>query len=131
MDPVSIALTLLMKHPSAAASAIEKATAPAVIDVAQMRESFADLSTGILKCYHKTAHYQFSDVIQQPWARQSQYAADNSAVVRIRYTGLLTTTYEMVVAVMVKNDQVRTAVLGDTALVPFNKKCQLEQWSGA
>jgi hypothetical protein len=95
MDPVSIALTLLMKHPSAAASAIE------------------------------------NDVIQQPWARQSQYAADNSAVVRIRYTGLLTTTYEMVVAVMVKNDQVRTAVLGDTALVPFNKKCQLEQWSGA
>jgi hypothetical protein len=131
MDPVSIALALLMKHPTEAASAVEKATAPALIDVARMHESFADLSTGILKCYHKTAHYQIADVVQQPWPRQSQYAADNSAVIRIRYTGLSTASYEMVVAVMVRNDQVRTAVLADTAIVPFSKKCQLEQWTGA
>lgn len=131
MDPVSVALALLMKHPSATVSAVEKATAPAVIDVSHMHESFADLSMGILKCYHKTAHYLVSDVIQQPWPRQVQYAADNSAVIRIRYTGLSTAPYEMVVAVMVRNDQVRTAVLADTAIVPFNKKCQLEQWSGA
>lgn len=131
MDPVSIALALLMKHPSETAAALEKATAPAVVDVARMHESFADLSTGILRCYHKTAHYRVSDVIQQPWQRQSQYAADNSAVVRIQYTGLSNSRYEMVVAVMVRKDQVRTAVLADTALVPFNRKCQLEQWSGA
>ena len=130
MDPVSIALALLMKHPTEAASAVQKAAAPAVVDVAQMRESFADLSIGILKCYHKTAHYQVSDVIQHPWSRQAQYSADNSAVIRIKYTGLSTTPYEMVVALMVRNDQVRTSVLADTAFVPFNKKCQLEQWSG-
>jgi hypothetical protein len=131
MDPVSIALTLLMKNPSAAVSAAEKVTAPVAVDVGRMRESFADLSTGILKCYHKTAHYQVSDIVQRPWPRQAQYAADNSAVIRIRYTGLTGTPYEMVVAVMVRSDQVRTAVLADTALVPFNKKCRLEQWSGA
>jgi hypothetical protein len=131
MDPVSIALALLMKHPAEAAAAVQKATAPASVDVGQMRESFADLSTGILKCYHKTAHYQFSDVVQQPWSRQSQYAAENSAIIRIKYTGISTTPYEMIVAVMVRNDQVRTAVLADTAIVPFNKKCQLEQWSGS
>jgi hypothetical protein len=130
MDPVSVALTLLMKHPSEAAAAIQKATAPAIVDVAQMRESFADLSMGILKCYHKTAHYQVSDVIQHPWSRQAQYAANNSAVIRIRYTGITTVPYEMIVAVLVRNNEVRTAVLGDSAIVPFNKKCQLEQWSG-
>jgi hypothetical protein len=130
MDPVSIALTLLMKNPSIAASAVEKVTAPVAVDVGRMHESFADLSMGILKCYHKTAHYQVSDVVQQPWPRQSQYAADNSAVIRIQYTGITATPYQMVVAVMVRNQQVRTAVLADTAIVPFNKKCQLEQWSG-
>ena len=129
MDPITIALTLLMKNPSVAASAVDKATAPTTVDVGRMRESFADLSTGILKCYHKTAHFQVADVVQQPWSRQQQYAADNSAVVRIQYTGITATPYQMVVAVLVRNDQVRTAVLSYTAIVPFNKKCQLEQWS--
>lgn len=131
MDPVSIALALLMKHPTQAAAAVQKAAAPVAVDVGQMKESFADLSIGILKCYHKTAHYQLSDVVQQPWARQSQYTAENSAVIRIKYAGISTTSYEMIVAVMVRNDQVRTAVLADSAIVPFNKKCQLEQWSGS
>jgi hypothetical protein len=53
MDPITIALTLLMKNPSDAASAVDKATAPVTVDVGRMRESFADLSTGILKCYHQ------------------------------------------------------------------------------
>lgn len=131
MDTVSIVLTLLMKNPAAAANAVEKATASVAVDVGRMRESFADLSTGILKCYHKTAHYQVSDVVQRPWERQSQYAADNSAVIRIQYTGITATPYQMVVAVLIRKDQVRSAVLSDTAMVPFNKKCQLEQWSGA
>lgn len=128
---VSIALALLMKHPTEVATAAQNLTKPATVDVAQMKESFADLSTGILKRYHKTAHYQLSDVVQQPWSRQSQYAAENSAVIRIKYTGISTTPYEMVVAVMVRNAQVRTAVLADSAIVPFNEKCQLEQWSGS
>jgi hypothetical protein len=39
--------------------------------------------------------------------------------------------YEMVVAVMAKDNKVRTAVLADTATIPYNKKCQLEDWTGA
>ena len=131
MDPISIALTLLMKNPGVVTSAVQGATAPAVVDVAKMQASFADLSRGVLQCYHKTAYYQFSDVVQQPWLRQNQYAADNSVVVRIRYTGLSAARYEMVVAIMVQSDKVRTTVLADNAIIPFNKKCQLEEWSGA
>jgi hypothetical protein len=134
MEPISIALALLMKNPnlaSTAATAAQSARAPAPIDVSKMQASFADLSRGVLKCYHKTAHYELSDVIQQPWPRQAQYAAENSAVVRIRYTGISTTRYEMVVAIMVQKDKVRTSVINDSAIVPYNKKCQLEEWSGA
>lgn len=130
MDPISAALAFFLKNPTMATSAIEKATAPAIVDVGRMHESFADLSRGVLKCYHKTAHYQVSDVVQRPWPRQAQYAADNSAVIRIQYTGISASQYEMVVAIMVKNDQVRTAVLADNALMPYNKKCQLEEWTG-
>lgn len=66
MGPVSITLALLMKHPTEVATAAQKLITPPTVDVAQMRESFADLTTGILKCHHKTAHYQLSDVMQQP-----------------------------------------------------------------
>lgn len=131
MDPISAALAFFLKNPTMAATVVEKATAPAVVNVDRMHESFADLSRGVLKCYHKTAHYQVADVVQRPWPRQAQYAADNSAVIRIRYTGISASQYEMVVAVMVRNDQVRTAVLADSALIHYNKKCQLEEWTGS
>ena len=131
MDPVSLALALLVKHPDMAASAVQSATKPAVVDVAKMQESFADLSKQILLCYHHTARFRQSDVVQRPWSRQAQYAADNSAVLRIRYQGLTMTTYEMTVAVMVKEKKVRTAVVADSATVPYSKKCQLEDWTGA
>src|SRR5437867_3650435 len=109
MDPISIALTLLMKNPDAAVSAAKSAERPAVVDTTKMHASFADLSREVLKCYHKTAHFELSDVVQRPWTRQAQYAADNSAVIRIRYTGVSTSRYEMLVAVMVQNSKVRTA----------------------
>jgi hypothetical protein len=131
MEPVSLALAFLLKHPSVAKDAMEKATAPAVVDVSKMQGSFADMSRGVLQCYHKTARFVNADLVGSPWNRQAQYAAQNSMVVRIRYTGVSTAHYEMVVAVMAKDDKVRTAVLGDTATVPYNKKCQLEDWTGA
>jgi hypothetical protein len=131
MDPVSLALTLLLKNPGVATSAIDKATAPAAVDVSKMQGSFADLSRGVLQCYHKTGRFINADYVGSPWKRQAQYAADNSMVVRIRYTGVSTMPYEMVVAVMAKDNKVRTAVLADTATIPYNKKCQLEDWTGA
>ena len=128
---ISLALALLMKNPDVATSALKQATAPAVIDVAKMQASFADLSRGVLQCYHKSARFQQSDVVQKPWSRQAQYAANNSAVIRIRYSGVSSTPYVMDVAVMVKDAKVRTVVIADNALIPASRKCQLEEWSGA
>lgn len=134
MDPVTIALSLLMKNPnmaSSAADAAQRATAPGIVDVVKMQTSVADLARGVLTCYHKTARFRSVDVANGPWVRQSQYAADNSAVMRINYQGVTGTPYQMIVAVMAKENQVRSAVLTDNATVPYNKRCQLEEWTGA
>ena len=131
MDPVSIALMILMKNPAAVTSGIQGATKPVVLDVAKMQSSFADLSKGVLLCYHKSARFRTADKLQQPWVRQAQYAAENSALVRIKYTGFSSAAYEMDVAIMVKQSKVRTAVINDSALIRYNKKCQLEDWTGA
>ena len=131
MEPVTIALSLLLKNPSLAASAVGQATAPAPVDRARMQESFADLSKSILLCYHKSARFRSTDLLGSPWNRQAQYGAVNSMVVRIHYTGVSMTQYQMVVAVMAKPGKVRTAVLQDSAVVPYSKKCELEDWTGS
>ncbi len=52
-------------------------------------------------------------------------------MLRIQYSGLTAAHYQMVVAVMAKDNQLRTAVLQDSATVPYNKHCQLEEWTGS
>lgn len=134
MLPIALALSLLSHNPNAASSAAEmahKAAAPGIVDVSKMQSSVADLARGVLTCYHKTARFRSVDVADGPWARQSQYGADNSAVMRINYQGVTGTPYQMIVAVMAKESQVRSAVLTDTATVPYNKRCELEEWTGA
>ncbi len=69
MDPVSIGLALLLKNPQvllAAASVAGVVAAPAAVDIAKMQGSIADLSKGVLLCYHKTARFHLSDVVQAP-----------------------------------------------------------------
>ena len=132
MDPATIALTLLLKSPlmmASAASAAQQAMAPGAVDVISMQRSFADLSKEVLHCHHKTARISTSDLLQSAWVRQDQYAADNSAVFRIHYSGISNAKYLMVVAVMAKQGKVRTAVIADSALLPHSKKCQLEEWT--
>jgi len=132
MDPVSLALTFFMQNPSLAMSAAEKATAPGSVDVARMQESLVDLSKGVLLCYHRTARFGAVDYIGAPFNRQLQYGAEKSMVVRIRYAGMgAMNQYQMVVAIMGKENKVRSAVLTDTAVIPYNKKCVLEDWVGA
>jgi hypothetical protein len=134
MEPVTLALMLFKAaaaHPAAAASAVGAAARPGVIDVQKMQGSVVDLSKGVLACYHRTAHFEQTDLVQAPFARQAQYGAEQSAVFRITYTGMSTARYQITVAVMAKGEKVRTQVLGDTALVPYSKKCQLEDWTGA
>ena len=132
MDPVSLALTFFLQNPQAAVSAAERATTPGTVDVARMQGSLVDLSKGVLHCYHRTARFETVDYLGAPFNRQSQYGANKSIVVRIRYAGAgAINRYEMVVAIMGKQNQVRAAVLGDTAVIPHSKRCALEDWVGA
>lgn len=130
MDPVSLLFTALLKNPGLAASAVESAVQPGTVDVARMQVSLVDLSKGILTCYHKSARFRQTDVVKTPWERQSQYAAERSAVIRITFTGITATQYEMLVAVMAKGNTVRSAVIAENTLIPYNKRCILENWVG-
>ena len=130
MDIITLALTFLLEKPDAAAAFAKSVTRPGEVQISTLRESFADLARGILHCYHRTARYQQADVLEKPWGRQADYAAQSSAVIQIQYRGVTGNPYEMHVAVMSKGAHIRTAVLRDTAVVPYSTKCQLEQWSG-
>ena len=37
-------------------------------------------------------------------------------------------SYEMLVAVMAKENSVRSAVIAENSVVPYNKRCVLEEW---
>ena len=119
----------LAKNPDLAASAAQSMTAPGTVDVAKMQGSLVDLSKGILTCYHKSAKFRQTDIVKTPWERQGQYAAERSAVIMITFSGITTAQYQMLVAVMVKGNSVRTAVIQENTVVPYNKKCELEEWS--
>jgi hypothetical protein len=127
----ALALSWLLQHPQAAASGAAHMTRPGIVDTSAMQQSFADLSRGVLNCYHRTARYVVADVIQAPFDRQAQYAAEQSAVVRITYTGISGAQYQMFVAVMAKQNAVRAAVLADSAAMRYSRKCELEQWTVA
>ena len=131
MDPISLALTFFLKNPALAASTADKAFAPGSVDISRMRESLVDMSKGVLGCYHKTARFGNVDFLGAPYNRQLQYGAEKSMVVRIRYSGIgAINQYQMVVAIMGKQDKVRAAVLADSAVIPYSKKCELEDWAG-
>jgi hypothetical protein len=129
MDPASLLLTLLMKNPDFAASAAQSAVAPGAVDVTKMQGSLVDLSKGILTCYHKTARFRQTDIIKTPWDRQGQYGAERSAVIKITFSGITTAQYEMLVAVMIRGNSVRSAVIAESSIIPYNKKCALEDWT--
>jgi hypothetical protein len=134
VDPVTIALSLLMKNPNVAHSAAdlaERATAPGIVDVAKMQTSVVDLARGVIACYHKTARFRAVDVASGAWNRQSQYGAENSAVMRIQFSGMTGMPHQMIVAVMAKKNQIRAAVLSDSDPIPYSKSCQLEEWTGS
>jgi len=94
-----------------------------------MKTSLVDLSRGILSCYHKTAKFRQTDVVKTPWERQGQYGAERSAVIKISFMGVTGTPYEMLVTVMAKENSVRSAVILENTVVPYNKRCALEEWT--
>jgi hypothetical protein len=121
---------LLMKHPEALSKLPPPTKTNAqVVNTAKLNESLVDISKEILKCYHKTANFKQVDIIGGQFARQSQYGATHSMGIRISYIGAITSNpYEITVAVMVKQEHVRTAVISDNAKIHYNRKCQLEDW---
>lgn len=130
MDALVLAFKFLLDNPDMAAEGARVLMAPGQVTVQQMGQSFADLSRGILRCYHKTATYHEAQVLAKPWRGQSQYSADGSAVIGIQYSGMTGSAYRMAVAFMWQGQKIRTHVLMDTATVPWNRGCQLENWSG-
>ena len=129
MDPVSLLAAALMKNPDLAASAAAAALKPGTVNVAVMQSSVADLSRGVLTCYHRTAKFRQTDIVGTPWDRAWQYGAERSAVLRITFQGVSSTQYQMIVAVMAKGNAVRSAVVAENTLVPYNKRCELEEWA--
>ena len=128
MDPVSLLFAALVKNPQLASSVAENALKPGAVDVAQMQGSLVDLSKGILTCYHKTARFRQTDVVATPWERAGQYGAEKSAILRITFQGMTLSNYQMIVVVMAKGTSVRSAVLQENTLIPYNKSCVLESW---
>ncbi|MFZ6847798.1 hypothetical protein [Undibacterium sp. RuRC25W] len=128
MDPVSLLVMALAKNPELAASAAGAVLKPGTVDVEKMQGNLVDLSKGILTCYHRTAKFRQTDVVATPWDRAWQYGAERSAVIRINFQGMTTMPYQMLVAVMIKGNSVRSAVIQENTAMPYNKKCELEDW---
>ena len=110
------------------ADGVNKYNEPGVVNVVQMQESLVDASMGVLQCYHKTARFRAVDSLYSSWDRQSQYGAEQAEVIKIQFEGVSGSPYEMIVAVMRKDNSVRTAVIDENTVIRYNKHCELEHW---
>lgn len=129
MDPVSIILALALKNPQATAAVVEQYNDPGQVDVQQLRSSVADFAMQTLSCYHKSARFRGVSILGSPWRQQAMYGATSSVVMRIDFTGLSGTQYQMVVAAMAKERAYRTFVIQENSLVPYNRHCTLGNWT--
>lgn len=139
MDPATLMMILKLLNsphfdpPAQTAQTTEvrpQVRRPGTVNLTAAQDSFADLSREIILCYHPSAQFDVADVVETPWARQEQYRADSSALVKIQYTGIGGNHYVMSVAVLGREKKVRTAVVSDTAAIRYNQKCQLQEWTG-
>lgn len=130
MDPVSMILAFALQNPQVASQAVNSYSAPGQVNPARLQESVADFAMETLACYHKSSRFRGVEVLGSPWANQGSFGADNSVVIRIHLTGVSGSAYQMVVAAMAKGNNFRTFVLQENTMIPYNKKCVLEQWTG-
>lgn len=129
MDPVSMILAFALKNPQATTQSLSEMNRPGEVNVLQLQSSMIDFARQTLKCYHKTARFIDADVLGTPWKYHYKYGATNSVVMKVTFQGALTGgAYEMVVAAMSKEGAFRTAILQDTAMIPSNKNCAMEEW---
>jgi len=122
-------LAFALKNPQATAEAAQQYREPGQVDTQQLQSSVADFAMQTLKCYHKTARFRGVSILGAPWREQRMYGAQGSVVIRINFTGLSSTPYQMVVAAMAKDQSFRTFVISENSLVPYNRNCALENWT--
>lgn len=131
MDPVSMILALAMRNPQFTAQAVDSYRTPGQVDVSRIESSVADLATQTLNCYHRSARFRGVEILGAPWAAQANFGASASVVLRIHFSGLTGTPYQMTVAAMAKDRAYRTFVINENSTVPYNKRCELEYWTAA
>lgn len=129
MDPISMILAFALQNPQVAAQAVNGYSAPGQVNAARLQESVADFAMETLSCYHRSSRFRGVEVLGTPWAGQATYGAENSVVLRIHLVGVSGSAYQMVVAAMAKGNNFRTFVLQENTIIPYNKRCGLEQWT--
>lgn len=129
MDPVSLILAVALQNPDSVAGAANAYSAPGQVDTARLTESLADFAIQTLKCYHKTAHFRNVEVIGTQWPEQSKFGAEKTVLLRIDFTGVTGSKYQMAVAAMTKGASFRTFVVRENSLIQYNKNCSLEYWN--
>jgi len=120
---------IAMKNPQATADLAKEYAQPGQVDVQQLQSSVADFAMQTLNCYHKTARFRGVQILGSPWRQQSMYGAQSSVVIRIHFTGMFGAPYQMIVAAMAREGAYRTFVLQENAVIPYNKRCELENWA--
>lgn len=114
-------------NPGAVGKGLTAITKPSEIDTSRFA-AFADMSQQILRCYHPTARFKASTVVESPWSRQNEYNATSSSVIKIDYVGLSNASYSMQVGLVKRSNAVRTTVIDDSAKITASARCKLENW---
>lgn len=97
-----------------------------------MQRSLGDAAEAILKCYHRTGQFRGVQVMETPWSGARVYQARRSAVLRIDWQGAyLGNGYSTFVVLMERDNAIKTHVVSDSAVIPRNSNCALEQWTPA
>jgi hypothetical protein len=124
-------LLFLLSDPSklsALNSAYENAAKPGTVEVSKLKTSLSDFSEQVIHCYHKTASFDSVKSINSPYSDADSWGANRSAVIEINYRGKTGMKYKMSTALLVRNDEIRTLIISDTAIIPASKKCELNNW---
>jgi hypothetical protein len=131
VTPNEILVIVKLLSALAAATPANAATAqPQQSASIDLRESIADTADAVIRCYHPTGRLQLASVVQAPWAYQGQWNADKSAVLQIRWRGMVN-SYISTVVILERNNKVHAVLLRDAAMVPANRRCALDGWVDA
>lgn len=134
LSVLSLVFQVAMANPQQASDAMHRLAAPGEINQQQLQSAaVADVAHAVLTCYHKTARMQTVQDSRRQFRDASQYGAEGSDLLVIRYSGVTGASYAMVVALMGRGSgsdaQLRAVVLRDTAVIPYARGCPLQDWT--